>query len=1293
MHYHRPVEMYKIFSIVLILLIPVGLSAQKDITRGGYGDMLYPYMHEYDQILVYKIGVDYCPSSSSPELNAGQVLEIIRKIDHISRGMPKMVYLVGWQYRGHDTGYPSFNQVNDALKNPGDKSAQESLRWLIKQGPKYNTVVSLHVNFSDVYLDDNPLGPVYKNRDIIVRWGNGDYHEGYTWCDHMAYRASNYRNWHQGTFQNDQINPLIELIPELLESGSLHPDAWYNTPDPYYGITAEEDCAAMREMTVWMRQKYNIDLTTEFDRRRPEGIDFVLFHPLLWHYEWDERTPPDPMQIPSYFQTGANAKTWSSGSETVQSKFFGEIGDYEGKIMLDPVNMAGVAKEFVTRTLPWYFLNRKLRVSFDGNIARFTDDVTSTYDGKYIIKSGDSFIQEGDDVFIPALWKTHNEIMAYSASGYKNRKWQLPGTWENIRQADIYKITLEGYQLKQKNVRLKSRSIELSLDPDESVFMIPAGTDPDDITPSSPSGEVEFAGLDNSTQGNWIRKYGSEGWSIVGAGENIPAYVSVKFINGADRIWTSASKDIEALEQPSGDLRIASQRYAGLHEIIEFDFKDKNTHLVSFYLLDWERSGRWTVVDAIDANTRKRMDTQNVTNFGGGVYLTYKCRGKIQFRITNVYSDRYTRSKDAGFSAIFFDREIDPHQDAAKADLDDMLYPFVNDYDQTLTYKIGLDYGKTSETAKLNADDILQVIRRIDHLTRGIPKIVYLVGWQYTGHDTGYPSLLAVNPVLKRRDDSTALASLRWLMREAVPFHTRVSLHVNFSDCYLDDNPLGPIYQTRDILVRETDGRHREGYVWNGHMAYRASNYRNWYQRTFRTEQIDPLFEMIPELKISGSLHPDAWYNTDDPYYQVNNHEDVLAMREMTVYVRQKYNVDLTTEFDLGRPENEDFVLYHPMIWHLGWNEKSPYEPMKVPSYFMTGGDAYFWGSDNLSESGKFFGFSATLESEINENSSIIPGGLKTFATRTLPWYFLNRLLRDKFDGDTAWFSNGVTTTYPGKTVIRQNGEFLQDGNDVFIPALWKTHPEIIAYSETGYQSRIWKLPDTWGNVGKIDLFTITLDGLSLKSQNISVLPGRNVKLSLKADEGVAIVPSGTDPDKELKRDQSGEVTFTGMDEQTKGNWPDTYGSEGYYIPGSGEKIPDQLKIKFINSETHIWENETQDIQAIDNPLGKANIAATRSHPLHEIIEFNFEDGNEHEVALYFLDWDRKSRWSVVDIIDLNTRKVLHSYNLTDYAQGIYLKYKMKGNLQCRLTNVWTRRYTKSPDVGISGIFLDPVRL
>ena len=643
-----------IFFLLFFVEMPYWGGAQNEIAKGGYGAMLYPYTHEYDQLFVYKIGVDYCPEENAPELNADEVLDVIRKMDNISRGIPKMVYLVGWQYQGHDTGYPSFGKVNEALKRPGDGSALESLRWLIREAPKYHTQVSLHVNFSDVYLDDNPLGPVYKERDIIVKWRNGNYHEGYKWCDHMAYRASNYRNWHQGTFRNEQIKPLFEMVPELAGTASVHPDAWYNTPDPFYRITDEEDCQAMREMTVWVRKKYGADLTTEFDRRRPKGIDFVLFHPLLWHLQWDERTPPDPMKIPSYFQTGVNAKTWSSGSETVQSKFFGEIGDFESIIRKDSKNLPGVVKEFATRTLSWYFLNRKLRVSFDGNTARFTDNVVSCYPGKYTIKEDGSFLQDGDDVFIPALWKPHREIIAYSSSGYKKREWSLPVNWKSVQKADIYKITPEGHQLIKKDIRLENNLITLSLAPDEAVFIVPAGDNPDNQNTISSSGKVKFIGTDTETQGCWKGNYGTKGWYIVGAKENVPDYVSVNLINGADRVWAASTDDVEALQQPDGDLGIASQRYADLHEIVELDFRDEKKHLVSLYLLDWERTGRWTVVDVIDANSRKRLDTQNITDFGSGVYLKYECSGKVQFRITNVYTDRYTESKDAGFFSNIF---------------------------------------------------------------------------------------------------------------------------------------------------------------------------------------------------------------------------------------------------------------------------------------------------------------------------------------------------------------------------------------------------------------------------------------------------------------------------------------------------------------------------------------------------------------------------------------------------------------------------------------------------------------
>jgi hypothetical protein len=131
--------------------------AGSSVAGGGYGDTLYPYVHEYDQMLVYKLGVDYCPVSKLPPLNAGQALNVIRRVDQITREIPKLAYLVGWQYRGHDTGCPSFAKFNDHLTRQEDSTALDSLRWLMREGPQYHTLVPLHFNFSDCYMDDNPL--------------------------------------------------------------------------------------------------------------------------------------------------------------------------------------------------------------------------------------------------------------------------------------------------------------------------------------------------------------------------------------------------------------------------------------------------------------------------------------------------------------------------------------------------------------------------------------------------------------------------------------------------------------------------------------------------------------------------------------------------------------------------------------------------------------------------------------------------------------------------------------------------------------------------------------------------------------------------------------------------------------------------------------------------------------------------------------------------------------------------------------------------------------------------------
>ncbi len=90
--------------------------------------------------------------------------------------------------------------------------------------------------------------------------------------------------------------------------------------------------------------------------------------------------------------------------------------------------------------------------------------------------------------------------------------------------------------------------------------------------------------------------------------------------------------------------------------------------------------------------------------------------------------------------------------------------PWIHRYDQTLTMKVMVALKKPSggTDVQLSPDQTLEVIKKIDSLTLGIPKIIYLVGWQYDGHDSKYPAFFEANAGLKRAQDASALDSLNF---------------------------------------------------------------------------------------------------------------------------------------------------------------------------------------------------------------------------------------------------------------------------------------------------------------------------------------------------------------------------------------------------------------------------------------------------------------------------------------------------------------------------------------------------
>jgi hypothetical protein len=418
--------------------------------------------------------------------------------------------------------------------------------------------------------------------------------------------------------------------------------------------------------------------------------------------------------------------------------------------------------------------------------------------------------------------------------------------------------------------------------------------------------------------------------------------------------------------------------------------------------------------------------------------------------------------------------------------------PWIHDYTRTLTMKMFMADNKGN--VSLTFADGLEVVKKVDNLTRGIPKIFYLVGWQYDGHDTGYPAWDVVNPKLKRPQDDSALESLRWLIREARRYHTTISFHVNMLDAS-SASPLWQTYLDRDVIARNADGSLRT-YVWGYPMSYT----REW-DEGLAQRRIDQLFEMF-DLPRIGTIHIDAFHQyipnqgtgPISPYHGISTDQEIETQKKIIRRFRDR-GVDVTSEFAYSY-RKDPLLGLQPLSWHF-----RNVDQMRIPASLHIGGE----GGDAR------FGASMLGENRIRNDSVNLTGFLDEFGRTTLAWQYLNRLDRISDSGGVVTFSDGVTSrrTADGKLVIEQGDVLLRDGDDLFVPALWKER-EIIAYSRNGYASRTWRMPDAWRQVQHVDLYRIGLDGLTPLARDVRV-QGGELELSLPAGTAVSIVPAGAD--------------------------------------------------------------------------------------------------------------------------------------------------------------------------------------
>jgi len=169
-----------------------------------------------------------------------------------------------------------------------------------------------------------------------------------------------------------------------------------------------------------------------------------------------------------------------------------------------------------------------------------------------------------------------------------------------------------------------------------------------------------FARLDYGTAGNWIGKYGSDGYvlynSTAGADYiSMPDYMEKVDFTGTRYSWTSGTTDGRALQvPPAGTTRFGRCLY-GSEVTFTLTPKDNRVHSVSLYGVDFNtpsQGQRSIRISATDELGYEIIPVTFIENYSTGCYITFNYSGKTTIKVHIV------TGPNAVISALFFDGEV-----------------------------------------------------------------------------------------------------------------------------------------------------------------------------------------------------------------------------------------------------------------------------------------------------------------------------------------------------------------------------------------------------------------------------------------------------------------------------------------------------------------------------------------------------------------------------------------------------------------------------------------------------------
>ncbi len=281
---------------------------------------------------------------------------------------------------------------------------------------------------------------------------------------------------------------------------------------------------------------------------------------------------------------------------------------------------------------------------------------------------------------------------------------------------------------------------------------------------------------------------------------------------------------------------------------------------------------------------------------------------------------------------------------------------------------------------------------------------------------------------------------------------------------------------------------------------------------------------------------------------------------------------------------------------------------------------------------------------------------------------------------------NTWVTTWASSTT---NTLALQDAGDSGRQAsYWSSWASIDVALMDGGAHDIGVYVLNWNNTPRNETIQVT-DGISgalLDTETVSTVVAEGIYFQWVVTGNVVITFTGMsatvsglffDP-------PSAAASLVKQDATTQGNWIGSYGTEGYNAIGNASSYPAYVIVQPAGQSTNTWAASTTDPRALQTADGSDRQASDWYSTTSFTIGVDLTDGQPHDIALYALDWDNMGRSEQVQITDASTGAMLDTQTLSKFSQGVYLEWRVFGDVVITITNL------AGPSAVVSGLFIDP---